>query len=64
MSQPFAWIDACVRIAWTCADDLNLHFVYSYARDGVVGDVEVTRERTELFKLDLVDEHSLLERHR
>jgi hypothetical protein len=43
--------------------NLYFHFVYSNARHCVVWHIEVTREGTQLFELQLIDDDAFLESH-
>ena len=45
MAQPLAWVFVRVRVIWRLVNNADLHFVNAHARGGVVGNVEIARER-------------------
>ena len=56
MAQPLAWVFVRVRVIWRLVNNADLHFVNAHARGGVVGDVEIARERAQLLELRLIDD--------
>ena len=59
MSQPLARVFVGVRVVWRLIHDSHIHFADANARAGVIWNVEVAGEGTQLLELDFVNENVL-----